>query len=78
MTGLPTLLSKLVSFFVADDMGVTWAPCKMNLERIWERIFNAIDLVNNILEDTLGALLSRGLESLEGGKRICKYCCKRR
>lgn len=50
---------------------MTWAPCKLNLERAWERVFNAINLVNNTLKKALGALLSRGLEGLEGGKRIC-------
>ncbi len=71
-------LSKLMRFFVANDMGMTRAPCKLNLERIRKGLFNTIDQVTNTLQDTLGALLSRGLEGLKGGKRICEYCCKRR
>lgn len=27
-------LSKLMSFFIANDIGMTWASCKLNLERI--------------------------------------------
>lgn len=53
---------------------MTWAPCKLNLERAWERVFNAINLVNNTLKRDFGRFVVQGVwRAWRAEKRICEY-----